>query len=180
MEKVDVFAHVLPPFFYNEMLKIDPQIPARAPFIKHPFLTEPNLRNQYLPADSFQVISAVNVNPEDYVDGVKAAELCRGANDEISAIVNQNSRFLGGIAMLPMNNMDAAVKIIENVKNSVTLVGAQIFTRALGKSIADTEFIPVFATAAENHIPLLLHPIFDSRKPVFLAGNMSLAMQCYN
>lgn len=38
MEKVDVFAHVLPPKFYQRMLAIDPQIPDRVPFIKHPTL----------------------------------------------------------------------------------------------------------------------------------------------
>lgn len=165
MEKVDIFAHILPPVFYKQMLKIDPQIPERAPFIKHPLLMEPNLRNQYLPADCFQVISAVNVNPEDYVDGKKAAELCRVANDEISDIVNNNPRFLGGIAMLPMNNINEAVEIIENIKANPTLLGAQIFTRALGKSIADQQFEPVFSAAAKNHIPLLLHPVFDPRKP---------------
>ena len=165
VKKVDIFAHVLPPVFYKRMLEIDPQIPERAPFIKHPLLTEPNLRNQYLPEDCFQVISAVNVNPEDYVEGEQAAKLCRAANDEISDIVNNNPRFLGGIAMLPMNNINETVEIIENIKTNPTLLGAQIFTRALGKSIADPQFEPVFAAAAKNHIPLLLHPIFDPRKP---------------
>lgn len=164
MKTIDVFAHVLPPKFYQKMLAIDPQISERAPFIKHPMLTKPDLRNAYLPDDSFQVISAVNVNPEDYVDGQRAAELCQTANDEIAEIVNHNSKFVGGIAMLPMNNVAAAVKIIEGVKNSTSLIGAQIFTRALGKSIAAPEYDPVFAAAAENDVPLLLHPVFDLQK----------------
>ncbi len=164
MKTVDVFAHVLPPKFYQQMLTIDPQIPERAPFIKHPMLTKPELRNEYLPADSFQVISAVNVNPEDYVGGDQAAELCRVGNEEIADIVAQNSKFVGGIAMLPMNNIDAAVRIIEKIPDSSTLLGAQIFTQALGKSIASPEFAPVFAAAARNNVPLLLHPVFDSQK----------------
>ena len=32
-ERIDVFAHVLPPKFYQSMLKIDPQIPQKFPFI---------------------------------------------------------------------------------------------------------------------------------------------------
>lgn len=164
MKNIDVFAHVLPPKFYQKMLEIDPQIPERAPFIKHPMLSKPELRNNYLPDDSFQVISAVNVNPEDYVNGQRAAELCQAANDEIAEIVDHNPRFIGGIAMLPMNNVAAAVRIIEGVKNSAFLIGAQIFTRALGKSIAAPEYDPVFAAAAENNVPLLLHPVFDPQK----------------
>lgn len=146
------------------MLEIDPQIPTRAPFIKHPLLTKPNQRNDYLPADGFQVVSAVNVNPEDYVDGDQAAELCRVANDEIAEIVSDNPKFIGGIAMLPMNNIGAAVDIIGGLKDSPNLIGAQIFTRALGKSIADPEYAPVLAAAAKNDVPLLLHPVFDPQK----------------
>lgn len=164
MKSIDVFAHVLPPKFYQRMLAIDPQIPERAPFIKHPMLTKPELRNEYLPADSFQVISAVNVNPEDYVDGVQAGELCRAGNEEIADIVADNLKFVGGIAMLPMNNIDAAVDIINGIPNSDTLLGAQIFTRALRKSIASPEFAPVFDAAAQNNVPLLLHPVFDPQK----------------
>lgn len=165
MKSIDVFAHVLPPKFYQQMLTIDPQIPERAPFIKHPLLSDPNRRNQYLPADSYQVVSAVNVNPEDYVDSKQAAKLCQAGNKEIDAIVNHNDRFVGGVAMLPMNNVPAAKQILNHVKQSQTMVGAQIFTRALGKSIADPIFRPVFATAAKDDVPLLLHPVFDARKP---------------
>ncbi len=164
MKAIDVFAHVLPPKFYQRMLAIEPQIPERAPFIKHPLLTKPSLRVKYLPADNYQVISAVNVNPEDYVDGKQAAELCRAGNDEIADIVDHNSHFVGGIAMLPMNNIDAAVAIIDELQASSVMMGAQIFTRALGKSIASPEFAPVFAAAAKNHVPLLLHPVFDPQK----------------
>lgn len=165
MKTIDVFAHVLPPKFYQKMLKIDPQIPARSPFITHPMLVDPSLRNQYLPADSYQVISAVNVNPEDYVGPDQAAVLCREANEEIADMAIYNPKFVGGIAMLPMNNRKAAVEIIQEVQTSTSLLGAQIFTRALGKSIAAPVFRPVFAAAAEHQVPLLLHPVFDPRKP---------------
>lgn len=165
MMKVDVFAHVLPPQFYQKMLSIEPTLPQKFPFIKHPLLTAPNQRNQYLPEDVYQVISAVNVNPEDYVDPETAAQLCQVGNREIQLLVEKNDRFLGGIAMLPMNNTLAAVKIVEDIPHNSELIGAQIFTRALGKSIADEQFAPVFAAANNNEVPLLLHPVFDSRKP---------------
>lgn len=137
--KVDVFAHVLPPRFYQKMLSIEPALPQKFPFIKHPLLTAPNQRNQYLPEDVYQIISAVNVNPEDYVNSKAAAELCQVGNQEIQSLVENNDRFIGGIAMLPMNNISAAVQIIEDIPHNSRLVGAQIFTRALGKSIADEQ-----------------------------------------
>lgn len=165
MMKVDIFAHVLPPRFYQKMLSITPTLPQKFPFIKHPLLTAPNQRNQYLPEDVYQVISAVNVNPEDYVDPETAAKLCYVGNQEIQSLVENNDHFIGGIAMLPMNNISAAVQIIENIPHNSDLIGAQLFTRALGQSIADEQFQPIFAAASENKVPLLLHPVFDNRKP---------------
>lgn len=44
-------------------------------------------------------------------------------------------------------------------------MGAQIFTRHLGKSIADLEFEPILLKAAKLNLPLWLHPVFDNRKP---------------
>ncbi|MFQ9706750.1 MAG: amidohydrolase family protein [Limosilactobacillus pontis] len=165
MMKVDVFAHVLPPRFYQKMLSIEPALPQKFPFINHPLLTVPNQRNQYLPKDVYQIISAVNVNPEDYVNSEAAAEICQVGNQEIQSLVENNDRFIGGIAMLPMNNISAAVKIIEGIPHNPELIGVQIFTRALGQSIADEQFQPIFAAASENKVPLLLHPVFDNRKP---------------
>jgi len=67
--------------------------------------------------------------------------------------------------MLAMNNIPASLKILENIEKSPYLVGVQIFTRHLGKSIADPEFEPILLKAAKLNLPLWLHPVFDNRKP---------------
>ena len=73
--------------------------------------------------------------------------------------------FEAGVGMLALNNVPASLEILENIKADKNLVGAQIFTRHLGKSIADPEFEPILLKAAELHLPLWLHPVFDNRKP---------------
>lgn len=67
--------------------------------------------------------------------------------------------------MLAMNNIPTSLKILDAIKENQYLVGAQIFTRHLGKSIAAPEFEPVLLKAAELNLPLWLHPVFDKRKP---------------
>jgi predicted TIM-barrel fold metal-dependent hydrolase len=68
--------------------------------------------------------------------------------------------------MLPMTNVDEAVRIVrEQVVPNPDVVGVQIFTRALGLSIADERFRPLFAALAEADVPAWLHPVFDARKP---------------
>ena len=61
--------------------------------------------------------------------------------------------------MLALNNVPASLEILENIKADKNLVGAQIFTRHFGKSIADPEFEPILLKAAELHLPLWLHPV---------------------
>ena len=165
--KIDSFAHIITPKFYQTMLDIDPNIPQEAPFIKIKTLTDLDERLEKWPdKKTKQVISFANINPEDYVAGSQAAEIAREANQELSEIVEMHpDKFEAGVGMLALNNVPESLKIMEEISEDIHLVGAQIFTRHLGKSIAMPEFLPIFAKAAELNIPLWLHPVFDKRKP---------------
>lgn len=166
-ESIDVFAHVLLPNFYNKMLNINPDIPKKIPFINNEVLTDMKKRRNLAPSNVKQIISYVNVNPEDYTDPNTSYGLCKEANEELIATIKENKDlFLGGVAMIPMNNIEGMIDIIKNqvVKNK-ELLGIQIFTRALGKSIADKEFEKVFEMANKYNLIVWLHPIFDDRKP---------------
>lgn len=165
--KIDAYAHILPTEYYEKMLTIEPNIPKMFPFIKIKTLMDLDTRlAQWPDSDTKQVISLANISPEDFVGSELAAELCRGANDELADIVEKYpDKFAGGVAILPMNNIEAACETISSIKESKNLIGAQIFTRHLGKSIADAEFRPVLAQAAKHDVPLWMHPVFDNRKP---------------
>ena len=93
-KKIDVFAHVLTPNFYRQMLEIEPKLPERFPFIQHPQLTDIELRRSFWDKETQQIISFVNINPEDYVSPEMAAVLCRQANAELSQVVADNSDIL--------------------------------------------------------------------------------------
>ena len=167
MEKIDVFAHVLLPNFYHKMLEINPNLPKDIPFINNEVLTDINKRRENMLPNVKQIISYVNVNPEDYTDKEISYELCKKANEELIATIKDNQDlFYGGVAMIPMNNIDGAIDIMKNqvVKNK-ELFGIQLFTRALGKSIADDGYLKIFEYASKYDLPIWLHPIFDNRKP---------------
>lgn len=167
MTKIDVFAHVLLPKFYEKMLKIDANIPKDIPFINNEVLTDMKRRRETALSGVKQIISYVNVNPEDYVDGDRAYELCKEANEELIQTIRDNSDiFYGGVAMIPMNNIDGAIDIMENqVLKNKELFGIQIFTRALGKSIAADEYLKIFEYASKYNLIIWMHPVFDNRKP---------------
>lgn len=165
--KIDAYAHILPAKYYQKMLSVEPNIPNMFPFIKIKTLVDLDERLTKWPdQNTKQVISLANISPEDFTDSKTSAELCQSANEELSNLVDQHpGKFACAVAILPMNNIEAACKVISSIKDDENLVGAQIFTRHLGKSIANKEFRPVLAQAAKLHVPLWIHPIFDARKP---------------
>ncbi|MGT2785078.1 amidohydrolase family protein [Streptococcus merionis] len=165
--KIDAFSHVLLPEFYKEMLKLDGHLVQKMPFIQNPVLTDMKIRRENMPANTKQIISYVNANPEDYVEDETAALLVTKANDELLVTVQENpDLFVGGVAMVAMNHVPEAVRVIEEfVPAHPEILGIQVFTRHLGKSLADETFKPVFEAAARAEVPLWLHPVFDERKP---------------
>lgn len=167
MTVIDVFAHILPPKFLAQMNAVQPNVLDNFPYMKNDLLTDVDKHRASLPADHQQILSAVNLNPEDFVDPEQAAALCRSANDELAATVRANRDiFPAGVAMLPMNNVPAALKLIdEQVAGSDALVGVQLFTQALGQPITAPIYEPIFAKLAEIGAPIWLHPVFDTRKP---------------
>ena len=167
MPRIDVFAHVLPPRFYEQMKVVEPSIPQRYAFFNNPVLTNMELRRSHWDGATKQVISHVNALPEDYVGPEEAAELCRSGNAELLEMLDANrDMFEAAVLMVPMNNIEEAVRIVrEDVAGNPDVVGVQVFTRALGKSIAEPEFRPLFAALSAIGAPAWLHPVFDTRKP---------------
>ncbi|RRK09763.1 amidohydrolase [Lactiplantibacillus garii] len=164
---IDVFAHVLAPRFYQQMLAIEPSIPDKAGYVNNRALVDCDYRRQHRTIPTHQIISMMNLNPEDYVGPKQALALCRDANQELADLVKAHAdQFSGAVAMVPMNNLFGAQEMLQTlVKPNQNLVGVQLFTRALGRSIADPTFDPLFATAAKLDLPIWLHPVFDDRKP---------------
>ena len=167
MQKIDVFAHALPERFYARMLEIEPTIPQTYAFFNNPVLQSVDVRRANWDGETRQVISLVNALPEDYVGPEEAAELCREANEELLQLVRDNrDLFESAVLMVPMNNMEEATAIVvDQVLADPDAVGVQVFTRALGKSIADEEYRPLFRALSEAGVPTWLHPVFDARKP---------------
>lgn len=166
MEKIDVFAHVLLPNYYNKMLSIDSTIPKTYAFTNIESLKDMNIRRNLWNGKTKQIISYANINAEDYCDSKVSAQLCRDANQELIECIKENKdMFPYGIGMVPFNNIEESLKILDEINSSKELIGIQVFTRHLGKTIADLEFRPIIKKCEELGLLVLLHPVFDDRKP---------------
>ncbi len=166
MEKMDVFAHVLLPNYYEKMLNIDSTISTTYAFTNIESLKDLSVRRKLWNGTTKQIISYANINAEDYCNPEESARLCREANEElINCVRENNDMFPYGIGMLPFNNVEESLHILDEIASSKELVGIQVFTRHLGKSIADKEYLPILKKCAELGLFVLLHPVFDPRKP---------------
>ncbi len=166
MEKIDVFAHVLLPNYYKKMLTIDSTIPTTYAFTNIESLKDLSVRRKLWNSNTKQIVSYANINAEDYCDPEESARLCREANEElINCVRENNDMFPYGIGMLPFNNVKESLRILDEIATSKELVGIQVFTRHLGKSIVDKEYLPILEKCAHLGLLVLLHPVFDSRKP---------------
>ncbi|AVK63778.1 4-oxalomesaconate hydratase [Lactobacillus sp. CBA3606] len=175
MLKTDVFAHVLTPKFYQAFLAESVDLTAY-PFLKNPALTDLAVHQAGVRADVRQVISMANLNPEDFFDPERAAELCQLGNRELSAMVAEYpATYRGAVGMLPMNNIAAAVAMLTaQIQADPHLLGVQLFTTALGKPLTDPAYRPIFEKLAALKLPIWLHPVFDMTKP---ANNITFSWE---
>jgi uncharacterized protein len=80
---VDVFAHILPPKFMEQMLEIAPNALDHNQWMKNPMLSNIEKRIAAIEPGHQEILSIVNLNPEDFTDPDRSLELCNQANDEL-------------------------------------------------------------------------------------------------
>ncbi len=160
--KIDVFPHILPRRYFDQMLRVAPPGMALQKRMSGiPVLVDVELRFRMMDRhpDYVQVLTLANP-PLEVVAGPEASpDLARLANDEMAALVSRHpDRFPGFVASLPMNNPDAAVAEIDRAIGSLGATGVQVFTNVNGRPLDAPEFRPIFARMAEHRLPIWMHP----------------------
>jgi uncharacterized protein len=70
-------------------------------------------------------------------------------------------RFVGAVASLPMNDMDAALKETDRAIKDLHLRGIQLFTRIAGKPVDAPEFMPLYEKMTFYDLPIWMHPFYE-------------------
>ena len=107
--RIDIFAHILPPKYLeaaNRISLINPDYVYRT-------LTLSDLDARFRIMDKYddyvQVLSIPGFHRIITEGKDKAVELAKLANDDMAELISRYpDRFVGGVASLPLNNMDAA------------------------------------------------------------------------
>ncbi len=158
---IDAYAHISPPKyterlrknhsgFYNQILGTCPPL----------FDMEHRFRIMDLYPGVVQVLTVGPVpSLEDFADPKQAAELAQMANDEMAELLEKyRQRFVAAIALLPMNNIDAALKETDRAILDLGFRGIYVHSNINGKPLDDPEFFPLFEKMAQYNLPIYIHP----------------------
>ena len=174
--KLDVFNHILPKSYFNELWEIIPDRRMRERWPRLPALidVEARLRQMDRFGDYAQILSLANPPIEMLAPPSETPMLARLANDGMAALCQRYpDRFPGFTASMPMNNPDAAVKEAERAVTELNARGVQVFTNVLGTPLSSPQFYPLFETMAGFDLPVWIHPIRGPNHPDYSTESQS-------
>ena len=102
------------------------------------------------------MISINDPGPETFAaDGSIAARIC---NDWIADLGKRYPARFSGLAVLPLQNMNAALKELDRCVSKLGMKGILLYSNLAGKFPDEEEFRELFAEAERRDMPILLHP----------------------
>ncbi len=173
--KIDIFAHILPEKYYTALgAKVDLNnynlTKCRAAKRRDVQDLEYRLKLMDRYPDVLQVIT-ISLPPLDkIVSPQDQIELSKIANDELTEIqVKHPDKFIAGVASVPVDDMDAALKETDRAITQLGLKGIQLNARVNGEGLDDPKFKPLYEKMAKYDLPIWIHPCSDDKldEPLF-------------
>lgn len=159
---VDIYCHIAPEKFFQEMNRIAPRlgnIAARLRGVKKLFDLDERFREMDQFGDYRQIISLPNPPIEDFAPGAVGLELARIGNDAMAELCARHpQRFPTFVAALSLTDVAGSVAEARRAVKELRAGGVQIFTNVAGRPLDEDAFEPIFATMAELDLPIWLHP----------------------
>jgi predicted TIM-barrel fold metal-dependent hydrolase len=110
----------------------------------------------------------IAANPEESID------LARRGNDELAELIAKYpSRFIAGVANLPMNDIEAALKEADRAVKELALRGVLVYSNINGKPLDSPESMPLYQKMAEYDLPIWIHPRRDITVPDYTTERFS-------
>ncbi len=156
--KLDIFAHVMPRKWEEALEK---RFGRKFITVHAPALTDMEQRFRIM--DEYKPLRQVVTIPGPPVAEVagpeESPELARLSNDILAEMVDASpDYFAGGVANLPLNNMDAALKETDRAIKELGFKGVLIHTPSNGKPLDLPEFMPLYYKMAQYDLPIWIHP----------------------
>jgi uncharacterized protein len=166
---VDIYCHIFPDAFFQEMNRIAPRlgnIAARLRSVKKLFDLDERFREMDRFGDYREIISLPNPPIEDLAAGEVGLNLARIGNDAMAELCARHpARFPTFVAALSMTDVEGSLQEALRAVKELGAGGVQIFTNVGGRPLDEKDFEPIFATMAELDLPIWLHPARTASMP---------------
>jgi aminocarboxymuconate-semialdehyde decarboxylase len=177
---VDAYTHILPAGYQSMLEKkiTNRDMSLNSARYAQTVPTLMDLEARFRVMDGFdayiQVISVASPPIHSIAPPEVAAELCRVANDELAELVLKHPhRFAAGIATLPVNNMDAALKEARRAIKDLRLRAVELYTDINGQPLDAPQFMPLYETMADLDRPIFIHPLREMNTPDYAGEKIS-------
>jgi aminocarboxymuconate-semialdehyde decarboxylase len=107
----------------------------------------------------FQVIAPAPAQQHYWADEELQVALSRVQNEDVAALVANDSSHFAGMGTLPMRFPDRAIEEAVHAVETLGLRGFQIDTRVGNLELSDPVFDSLYARLARLRVPLFVHPL---------------------
>lgn len=103
-------------------------------------------------------ILSVTAPGTTFADAANAARVARATNEEFARLISDNKRRYGALAVIPLPDVDAAIKEIDYALDVLGLDGIGLLSNFSGVYLGDPRLEPVFKHLADRDAVSFVHP----------------------
>jgi aminocarboxymuconate-semialdehyde decarboxylase len=182
--RIDIHTHYIPPFFLEEARQgraidnVTIQQRDGQDWVIHPQGYHYPLAGEFYDLEAKLAhmdrlgidVSILSISPTllfHWLEAGLAEEFCQRTNEALARFVAESGGRLYGMAMVPLQNPEAAAQELRRAVVDLGLRGVHIGTTMENVPLDDPCFEPFFATAAELNVPVMLHPYYVGTRAEF-------------
>ena len=163
---IDVFSHMIPGKYQEALLKKAKISTSHLEgWVKqNPALSDVDIRLRRIDRypGMLEVLVPALAPLEAFVSPADACELAKVNNDAAADLVEKHpDKFMAAVALLPLSDVDAAVKEAERACMGLGMRGILMNTTINEEPLDLPKFRPLFAKMAEYDLPVWIHPPYD-------------------
>lgn len=106
-----------------------------------------------------QVLSPMPELLSHWLPAEDGSAICRYLNEVIAAMAGEAPERFDGLAAVPLQDVNMAIRELDHAVHHLGLAGAEIGTHVAGTAIGDPRFLPFFEAAAEWGAAIFVHPL---------------------
>jgi 6-methylsalicylate decarboxylase len=155
-KRIDVHHHVIPEVYRQAMDRAGLHDPI--PGVAYPHWdveADLDLMDRYGIGTAVVSITAPGVA---FAEGPEAARIARATNDALAQLIADHPGRYGAFALMPLPDVDAALREIDYALDVLGLDGVGLFTNHRGTYLGDPHFDRLFAAIAERDALVHIHP----------------------